>query len=74
MRTQILDALLDTVVDKAMTSPSLAKPFIGEYLNILVAENFSDDEIRYFTQKAAAILQTYVSMQQDVVDNAHLLQ
>lgn len=75
MRTQILDALLDTVVEKATASPALAKPFIGEYLKILVAENFSEDEIRYFTRQAARILQTYVGVQADVPDTSeHLLQ
>lgn len=60
MRTQILDALLETVVDKAQVAPHAVQAFIGEYLKILIAERFSAEEIDYFKQKAALILYTHV--------------
>lgn len=63
MRIQILDALLDTVVEKAKVAPHVVGPFIGEYMKILMAERFSDEEITYFKQKAAVILHTYTTPQ-----------
>ena len=72
MRTHILDALLETVVEKAKVAPHVVQPFIAEYLKILLAESFSAEEIDYFKQKAAVILQT--TMQQPTASTSSLLQ